>query len=237
MPKKYPRVKFIIASKQDASLVKWGMDSIEQFLPKNMRFICEENFSKNERKKIVAAYVKHYYKINRDKINASIKETENKWKKYGKTFFKLTDKIFKNYPWPKGNYRGHVSIWSMYPRDMGRKLFALPMHSSEPLYIDFDLLVIAHEMLHFITYDYLQKKYHLKPSECNDHNNFFWQFTENLNVLIENSKMWRTFSSGFISQPYDNCAVLYQKMEKIWRKSQDLDNLIVKTFKLEKIKY
>jgi len=80
----------------------------------------------------------------------------------------------------------------------------------------------------------VQKKYHLKPSESRDKDNFFWQFTENLNVLIENSKMWQPISNGSVSKPYDDCAALYRKMEKIWKKNHDLDNLIVKTFKLKK---
>ncbi len=237
MPKKYPRVKFIIDRKLDVSSLKWGDDYIKHCFPNNMRFVCEKDFSKKERLKLAENFAKSRYNKELNAIKNNLKVTEQKWHKCEKIFFRLVDKIFKNYPWPKGNYRGYISVWARFPRFIKQKMFAFPVQYNNPKFVNFDLRVITHEMLHFITYDYLQKKYHLKQSECNDKDNIFWQFTENLNVLIENSKMWLPISHGFISQPYDNCAVLYQKMEKVWRKNNDLDDLILKIFKLEKNKY
>ena len=230
MPKQYPRVKFIIDRKQDLAALYWGDDYIKHCFPNNMRFVNEKNFSKKERLKLAESFAKNRYKKELSSIKSDLKITEQKWRKHEKTFFRLVDKIFKNYPWPKGNYRGYASVFYRFPRFISQKKFAFPTQYNNPKYADVDLRVIAHEMLHFIAYDYLQKKYHLKPSESRDKDNFFWQFTENLNVLIENSKMWQPMSKKFVSRPYDSAKKLYLKMEKIWRKSHDLDNLIVKTF-------
>ncbi len=232
---KYPRVKFIFDKKQDMAALEWGDDYIKHCFPNIMRFVNGKNFSKKERKKLAKNYGEHQYKKEFDMMRSDLKITERKWRKHEKTFFRLVDKIFKNYSWPKGNYRGYISVWHRFPRFISRKIFAFPRQYNNPKFVNVDLRVITHEMLHFITYDYLQKKYHLKPSERYSKDNFFWRFTENLNVLIENSKMWRPFSGGGISKPYDKgAAKLLIPMEKIWRKNHDLDNLIVKTFKLKK---
>lgn len=234
MPKQYPHVKFIIDQKQDMSVLKWGDDYIKQCFPDNMRFVNEKNFSKKERLKLAESFAVNRYKKELKIIKSGLKITEQKWRRHEKIFFRLVDNIFKKYPWPKGNYRGYISVFYRFPRFISQKKFAFPTQYNNPKYADIDMRVIAHEMLHFIAYDYLQKKYHLKPGERRDKDNFFWQFTENLNVLIENSRMWQPFSDGLILKPYDDCAALYRKMEKIWRKNRDLDNLIIKTFKLKK---
>ncbi|MCX6782020.1 MAG: hypothetical protein NTW66_02810 [Candidatus Magasanikbacteria bacterium] len=235
MPKQYPRVKFIIDRKRDMFALKLGDEYIKHCFPNNMRFVGGKDFSKKERLKLAKSFAENRYEKELNIFRSNLKVTERKWRKHEKIFFRLVDKIFKNYPWPKGNYRGYISAFYRFPRNISQKTFAFPAQYNNPRFVNFDLLVIAHEMLHFITYDYLQKKYHLKPSEHHNKDNFFWQFTENLNVLIENSKMWRPFSGKFVSGPYDKkAAELLASMEKIWRKNHDLDNLIVKTFKLKK---
>jgi len=116
----------------------------------------------------------------------------------------------------------------MFPRYIDKKVFTFPGLLDRYTDKDFPLRVVAHEMLHFITYDYLQNKYKLKPSEWSSKNNTFWQFTENLNVLIENEKSWHKINGGAKSNPYPNCVKLYQKMKRVWDKNKDIDNLIEK---------
>lgn len=183
---------------------------------------------KTTRQKILSACVDYFYKVHRREIEENLKKIESNWGKIEKYFYNQVNKIFKNYPWPQGDYRAYASIWNMFPRFVDKKIFTVPAfpewHGGE----NFALIVIAHEMLHFITYDYLINKYHLKPSESEDKNNTFWQFTENLNVLIENGKGWRRFTGGFKSRPYKDCEKFYIKMKRVWDKNKDIDNLTQK---------
>ena len=123
-----------------------------------------------------------------------------------------------------------ASIWYRFPRDIKHQRFAVPANPNFKYHSAPH--VIAHEMLHFITYDYLEKKYGLKPSEHTDPDNTFWQFTENLNVLIENDPIWAEFADGKISKPYPDCQELYEKMKAIWDQNKDIDNLVRQIFNL-----
>ncbi len=229
--KYYPKIKFIIDLEQEKEVFLSRSKNIANFLPVGMSFVLKKEFIKN-RNKILNAYLDQYYTDQHQYLTDSIKNTRAKWQKVEKIFFQKVDKLFHNWPWPKGNYRGYVSIGRMFPRDIKKKIFAFPLRSFKPGRENLDLRVIAHEMLHFIEYDYLQNKFGLKPSEIHSADNTFWQFTENLNVLIENSKFWREFSLGQ-SRPYPECKKLYKKMEKIWHKNKDIDNLIEKIFTLK----
>ena len=232
-PKSYPKIKFSIEPETDAKFFYMGRrnEASLRHYP-IMKFILSDDFN-DCRDKIIKGFVRNYYELNQKSIRDGVSETRKKWKKISPRYFRLVDKIFYGHPWPRGNYRGMTCIWGSYPRVIKEKYFAFPIKRDNPKYKHNDLRVIAHEMLHFITYDYLQKKYILQPSEHGNKDNIFWQFTESLNVLIENEMFWRSFSGPFKSKPYGDCAKLYPKMKKVWDKNKDLDNLIKKTFDLK----
>jgi hypothetical protein len=228
----YPKIKFLVDLNREKNCFLKRNRNLKKFLPFGLSFILKDEFIKNK-DKILSAYLDEYYLEQKDYLADSVKNTENKWKKIEKEYFKKVDKLFKNWPWPKGNYRGYVSIGRSFPRYINDKSFAFPMRTWKTGRENNDLRVTAHEMLHFLEYDYLSKKFGLKPSECYSPDNTFWQFTENLNVLIENTKFWEKFSLGFKSKPkpYADCKKLYAKMKKIWDQDQDIDNLVKKIFK------
>jgi hypothetical protein len=232
MSKFYPKIKFSVNLKLEKDYFSKRDRKIHKFLPPGMNFVLRKEFIK-DKNKILDAYLENYYSDAKEFLANSVKKTEDKWRKVEKIFFKKVDKLFGGWPWPKGNYRGYVSVARNYPRYIKEKIFAFPASARLGRNPDVDLRVIAHEMLHFIEYDYLEKKFGLKPSECYSSDNTFWQFTENLNVLIENSNFWKEFGSGFERKPYDDCRKLYVKMKKIWDKDQNIDNLVVKIFKLD----
>lgn len=232
MPKYYPKVKFCIDLDQEKNFFLSRKRDLSKFLPAGMSFVLRKEFSK-DKNKIIKAYLENYYKDAEKFLIGSIKNTQEKWRKIEKIFFKKVDKLFENWPWPKGDYKGYITVARRYPRFIKYKLFAFPVQSFRFKNRDLDLRVIAHEMLHFIEYDYLEKKFGLEPSECNSADTTFWQFTENLNVLIENSDFWKEFNTGIESKPYDDCKKLYVKMKRIWDKNKDIDNLVKKIFKIK----
>jgi len=232
MPQKYyPKIKFDINLPREKNLFLGRTRNLQKFLPVGMSFVLKKEFIK-KKNKILSAYLDQYYFDQKEYLADSAKNTQTKWHKVEKIFFKKVDQLFNHWPWPKGNYRGFVSIARTFPRYIKEKSFAFPLRTFKPGRENNDLRVTAHEMLHFIEYDYLQKKFGLQPSERNSPDSTFWQFTENLNVLIENSNYWQEFNKGFKSKPYPDCQKLYIKMKKIWDKNKDIDNLIKKTFKL-----
>lgn len=230
--KYYPKIKFALNLKEEKAHFLERDRSLRRFLPVGMGFVCRKEFVKNKNK-ILSAYLDEYYREMNGYLTEGINTTRIKWQKVENIFFKEVDRLFHNWPWPRGNYRGYVSIARSYPRYINKKIFAFPMASKVPEFSYRDLKVIAHEMLHFMEYDYLQKKFKLKPSESFSKDNTFWQFTENLNVLLESTDTWTAFTNGYLSKPYPDCKKLYVKMKKIWDKNKDIDNLVEKIFKLK----
>jgi hypothetical protein len=232
MSKYYPKIKLNLDVNQEKHFFLSRERDLRRFLPPGISFILRQEFIKNKNK-ILEAYLENYYQDASDYLTNSLKNTKGKWKKVEKIFFKKVDKLFGGWPWPKGEYCGYISIARRFPRSIKEKIFAFPAVSKFGRSVNIDLKVIAHEMLHFIEYDYLKNKFGLKPSECDSPDSSFWQFTENLNVLIENSGFWEEFSPGFKAKPYDDCKDLYVKMKKIWDKDKNIDNLVRKIFKLK----
>ena len=194
-----------------------------------MDFLYTPAFKK-DRQRILNAYVDSYYDGKEAEHHKELQRVKKEWASLEKYFFKEVDRIFDGFAWLKGDYCGYGSIWTSFPRIINEKVFAFPIYRTQEMANLKTSAIIAHEMLHFMEYEYLQKKFHLQPSEMNSRDNTFWQFTENLNVLIENSPSWRPFRQGVPSQPYPQCKALYAKMKRIWDKDQNLDNLIQKIF-------
>ncbi len=228
--KYYPKIKFCVDLNREKKVFLARERNAERFLPVGIGFVLRQEFIKNKNE-ILNAYLDEYYLAQKDYLADSVRNTQTKWQKVEKIFFKKVDRLFHDWPWPKGNYRAYVSIGRSFPRFIKEKTFAFPLRTYKPGRENMDLRVVAHEMLHFIEYDYLSKKFGLLPSECNSPDNKFWQFTENLNVLIENSNFWQEFSRGIYPDPYPDCKKLYLKMKKIWDKNKDIDNLVAKILK------
>ncbi|OGF27099.1 hypothetical protein A2303_03310 [Candidatus Falkowbacteria bacterium RIFOXYB2_FULL_47_14] len=176
----------------------------------------------------VFAYVEKAYEADSDKIERGFREAVDGWAGVEDYFYEKADEIFKGYPWPKGDYTGYGSIWNIYPREIEEKEFTFPLETRAfPKWAPIDAKsTIAHEMLHFITYDYLEKKHGLTPSECYDEDNIFWQFTENLNCLIENDRMWEPLKGKLPVPPKEECRELYGRMKEVWDKNRDIDDLV-----------
>ncbi len=173
----------------------------------------------------ISDFINSYYQKNFDKLSNNFSQAVENWSKVEKSYYKKVDSLLNNYPWPQGDYKAVASVLYCFPRYIEEKWFAFPVNGQF-----FPLMVVAHEMLHFIIYDYMEKKYGLKPSECFDEDNKFWQFTENLNALIEDEPMWQEFMNGKKANIKPECKDLYQEMKIIWDKDKNIDNLIKKIF-------
>jgi hypothetical protein len=190
-------------------------------------------------KQKISEAVDKFYQENDKGVKESVGLAELSWQEVESSFYNKVDELFSGYDWPKaktadGKYKANGSILNIFPRFIEEKSFCFPAKPREAKKISSNR-VIAHEMLHFITYDYLEKKYNLKPSEAGDKDNKFWQFTENLNALIEGDPMWSELMEGDEPDRMPECADLYDEMEKIWSKNKNLDNLIEKVFNVKKI--
>lgn len=137
-------------------------------------------------KKIVKDFVFKYYSKNKKAIEKNIITHENNWKKIEKDFFKLAHDLFLDTKWPKGKYIAYTTMWSMYPRFLDDKTFQIPAISKKKKVASF---IIAHEMLHFIFYEYFLNKY--KKYKSHKYDFFVWHVSEIFNVIIMNRPEWQ----------------------------------------------
>jgi hypothetical protein len=128
-------------------------------------------------KRYINRYVDKFYKNHRTLLHKRALNFERKWKQKEKSFFQIVSFIFNNHPWPKGRYIGYVSIFDCNPRFLENKTFQVFFrHKLGPVY------VTAHELLHFIFYDYLQKKRKALYTQLNEDE--LWQLSEVVNEVM-----------------------------------------------------
>lgn len=235
----YPKIKFKIDLRVDTKnavdFIKYNRSKQYKhfalwFLPEELRYILDKKISVSEKNKIIKDYTKKTYKDEKEEIAVGAKKVEDDWLRIEEKYFGLVDKIFKGYSWPRGNYRGYISIFKMYPRYVDSKIFFFPYKHRIPKYSN---KVIAHEMLHFIFFDYINKRYSLREKSKikNRPDNFVWQVSEVFNNVMEN---WEPYNKVIKDkgQPYPGTEEIYELMSKQWLERQDVDWLLDKWLKV-----
>lgn len=220
----YPKVDLIINKRQDKGVAKCFHYS-RDLLGEMLGFVDSDQFT-GRQEEIVNAFIDHFYDTNDDKMAEELAIAKKEWARIEAYFFAQCDRMFSAWPWPEKKHTGTMSIWWRFPRYISRRTFNFPFVRRGMAHPSNTNSIIAHEMLHFLEYDYMQKKHGLKPSEMHSKNNSFWQFTENLNILIQKSDAWEPIMKGRGCKPYDVCIDQYNQMAKIWEKDQNIDNLI-----------
>ncbi len=233
---KYPKVKFIIDSNKEIDIYfAFLRDSQYRNLDREMKWafynphpklkvLKNKNLSNKEKRKILRNYLNNYYKKHLVKIKKNTLLIQKQWGRQEKSFFGLVDKIFRNYPWPKGRYIAYPTIWGMYPRDIKNKVFWFPFEHKMKNY---PLVVIAHEMLHFIFYDYFYRNF---PKYKKQRYAFkIWTISEIFNAIVQNQKEWvETFRQKSMTYPEHKkkIKIIKNKLRKNWNIEDFLGKII-----------
>ena len=181
--------------------------------------------NEEEVKGAISCFIDEYYHKNRVRLRENFDTIIKEWYQVRSSYYKKVGGLLNNYPWPSGDYLACGSILYLFPRNIAKRWFTFPLSRR------FNAVqVIAHEMLHFIVYDYLEKVFGLKPSEGCDQDNKFWQFSENLNALIEDEPIWQEFMRGNKANIKPECKTLYLEMKAVWDKDKSIDHLIESIF-------
>ena len=135
-----------------------------------------ENLKPKAKKSLNDNYVSGYYKLHQKELSNAVERMRADWLTIEESYFKAVDRLF-NHPWPEGKYMCYLSIFNCNPRFIETKEFqAFYKHSATTNY------VCAHELLHFMFYDYLEKKFSQKykvPGE-----KATWKLSEIFNDVV-----------------------------------------------------
>jgi predicted SprT family Zn-dependent metalloprotease len=193
---KYPRIKFkadyrkdvqsfldffYSASYDEGRSFQWA---VTDHYPEFKFFEGKKNITKKEEKQITN-FVKKEYKKKEKIIAKNLQEYEDNWKKVEQPFFELVELLFGRRQWPKGKYIAYSTIWGMFPRFLEDKTFQVPVEYKNKKYVN---VIIAHELLHFMFYDYFYTQYPRYNKRKEDF--FVWNISEIFNVVVQNSSEW-----------------------------------------------
>ncbi len=224
----HPKISFKISKKKDLDTLFYFIDDAKYDDGRNLdwavfkkysylkKYFYEDKYYKVKNKKNLMQFIDDKYLKNKDRMKKDIIKNQKRWKKIEVQYFLLIDKLFSNYKWPKGKYIAFGTIWGMYPRFLEDKTFQIPYTYSTPKYIN---VVIAHELLHFIFYDYFFKRY---PKYESDKYDFFvWNVSEIFNIIVQNSPEWIKYFK-FNSLGYPEHKKVIMSLSKTWHDKSNL---------------
>ncbi|HAJ44837.1 MAG: hypothetical protein UV53_C0015G0008 [Candidatus Azambacteria bacterium GW2011_GWE1_42_9] len=170
----------------------------------------------------IKKYIEGLYKKNIAVAAANFKVYETNWKKKEGRFFNLVKDLFHNRPWPKGKYIAYATIWGMFPRFLEDKTFQIPIKYKNKKYVN---AIIAHELLHFMFYDYFCENY---PRYKHSENSIYvWHISEIFNSLVQNSPTWLdVFEKETMSYPEHKKIISQLKKKYKYPMSLKIKNLI-----------
>lgn len=200
---------------------------VSWFLPAEIDFILKENLSILERNRIIKEYTTEFYAGHKSEIKAGVRDTTARWAKIETKFYRLTNKLFEGHEWPKGKYSGYASIYHMFPRYIDKRIFFFPYSKNK---ID-PIRVIAHELLHFIFFDFIKSKYGIKENEKfkNQDPRYLWRISEAFNTIIENWQPYKDILDyNERRKPYPECQQIYTVMRRRWKNKQNIHYLLEK---------
>ena len=199
---KYPNVKFVLNKKLDY-------------------------WTAREFKAGTDDYVDKFYKLHLKKLQNFAKLSKSKWDKISPYFFRVTSGLFKNYSWPKGKYIGYTSIFNCNPRFLKDKTFQVCFeHKAGSNY------VTAHELLHFVFYDYATKKHADLFRDKNTESGIFWDIAEAFNSVILHSPEFIRILGVKKQIIYPEHKTCIPCLNKLWKEDPEIDSFIIGAYKL-----
>lgn len=216
----YPRIRFRVSAKQDlATLYDFAKDAKHnngRFMQwaifsnyPHLKFHFDNNFKVKD-EKVLYRFIFETYRTKQISMRRALSTHKKRWEKIAPHYFSLINSLFAGRKWPRGKYIAFGTIWGMYPRFLEDKTFQIPFWHRTPRYVP---VVIAHELLHFMFYDYFYERY---PKYRQPKNNFFvWHVSEIFNTVVQNSPAWlRCFKLKSRGYPEHKKIVKY--ISRIW---------------------
>jgi hypothetical protein len=238
---KFPQLKFTVDPKKDLEIYEGFLETAKFFdLKTDLQFgfyrfhpelekVQKSQKTTKEKLKLTENYIIQRYKKDKKQINHGTKEAQKLWRLIKKVFFKQTSEIFKNQKWPRGKYIAYPTIWGTYPRLLNEKIFFFPYDYGGK---DFVSVVIMHEMLHFIFYEYALKKHPRIFKKLATESGIFWDLAEIFNVIVLTSpkfaQLYQNRKKLIICYPQHKKYIKYLK--DLWWQNIDIDNWLIKSF-------
>lgn len=224
----YPKIKFKLNKSLDKKVCcsflfekAGGIDFGGSILEDHPKLsIVREHKQAEEREKLISDYVDSFYERQFHQLKNFAQKFDKSWSEKEEEFFNAVNKIFKGHSWPRGKYIGYLSIFNCNPRNLKDKTFQIYYkHPAGVVY------VTSHELLHFIFYDYFEKRFKKDFRKISEEK--LWEISEIFNSVLFSFKPLSKFAPRQKEKfDYPGLRNKIQKARKIWETSKDIDKLI-----------
>ena len=183
-----------------------------------------------QRKKFIKDYFNNYYRTHIKAIRQKIKLVKNAWRKYEDRYFTITREFFNDFQFAQGRYIGYASIVDCNPRFLESKTFQFFYKKS----IDDIIYTIAHELLHFIFFDFIEQN--LKKQIDTLSQDQLWDLSEIFNVIILKSPRYSHIINQHLVRPYPDHIKYIREFEKEYQNSRNAKEFISRGIAIIKTK-
>lgn len=174
------------------------------------------------RKKEISRYVNQYYDLHKDELRSALRFFQKEWSEIEQYFFHQVGFIFNNLPWPKGKYICYLSIFNCNPRFLADKTFQVFYENKKEV-----KRIITHELLHFIFFHYLNKKFKVRMSLEKK-----WIISEVFNTTVLNQKNFIKIISPAKELGYPEHRKYLKILSKEWIKNKNISTWLNRANKI-----
>ena len=184
--------------------------------------------SAEDSKKFLYEYISDFYSSNNEEIQIFRKNTIKYLRQEQDKFFLKVDKIFKGHHWPKRKFIGYFSVFDFCPRFLDSGEFQIFIYDKRNL----QLFTIFHEMLHFIFYDFGQKRFPETLGKMDTEEGKFWVLAEVFNSVVQDTNDFIDLHGKIKNIGYPDHKKLISLGRSLWKKNPDINNWISEMLKL-----
>lgn len=224
---KHPKLSFDRDAKKDVSAFFAFVGDAEYDGGRNLEWAVFSQFPHLKKmfdgsiftgtKSDISKFVEDQYSKYGTAIEKNMDVYRRQWLEKESVFYSLTDDLFLSFSWPKGKYVAYPTIWGMYPRFLEDKTFQVPFKTRRKRYVN---VIVAHEMLHFIFYEYFFRLY---PQYASDEHDFLaWHVSEIFNTVVQNSPKWLK-AFGLETMGYPEHEAIVERLSGQYGKSDSIE--------------
>ncbi|MFH1430114.1 MAG: hypothetical protein ABIG71_01155 [Candidatus Uhrbacteria bacterium] len=162
-------------------------------------------------------YVERWYREHTEEVLDAQRHFAEVWHRRERYFFAWTAKYFSGHPWPEGKYIAYISMFDFGPRFLESMSLQVFAGASD----DDTCFTIAHEMLHFLFYDYCMREYPERFTKLDPNNGKFWDLAEIFNAVVQRTAPFKKIHPGIRPTGYPAHKNVRTKLQRAWRGDVD----------------
>ncbi len=201
---------------------------LDKFLLPEAKALLGEDISSEGLEEKTRAFVTKFYEDNDRTIKKGLEEAKVNWTRFDDGYYRYVEELFNSRGWLSNEYRGVSSIFGLYPREIDRKLFFFPYRYNIER---FSNMIIGHEMLHFMFFDFLFDRYQLRENSRLEgkSDNYIWQLSEAFNSAIEGDPRYQdSIGIKYDVRPYTGQEGMVALIKEQMAKEKNIGKLLDK---------